>query len=335
MNSKLKTKKNAVVMCAAATVLFGLSVPQTFAKDEVLICSTSEDYRIKYNTKRLKEAFPDLKIKIDYQPTGIMAAKILSEKKRSRCDIVHEMEYGYLEKISPYLASLPPPIIDGFVDDVTALPREYGIKWVPALRNGGAILINTEVLKKKGLAEPISYEDLLKPEYKNLISMPNPKTSGTGYMFLKSLVNKRGEEKAQAYFNKLSHNILQYTSSGSGPVNALVQGEVGIGLGMTAQAVTEINKGAPIKIIFFSEGSPFTLYGSGIVAGREKDPDVQKVFNFVTTTLNKENNELFFPEKVYKDLSFKLKNYPTDIPYADMSKDNWSEKVRLLNDWKN
>lgn len=245
------------------------------------------------------------------------------------------MEYGYLEKISPYLASLPPPIIDGFVDDVTALPREYGVKWVPALRNGGAILINNEVLKKKGLAEPTSYEDLLKPEYKNLISMPNPKTSGTGYMFLKSLVNKWGEEKAQEYFNKLSHNILQYTSSGSGPVNALVQGEVGIGLGMTAQAVTEINKGAPIKIIFFSEGSPFALYGSGIVVGRERDPDVQKVFDFVTTTLNKENNELFFPEKVYKDMSFKLKNYPTDIPYADMSKDNWSEKVRLLNDWKN
>lgn len=334
MNSKLK-KKNAMVMFAATAFFFTLPMQQTFAKDEVLICSTSEDYRIKYDTKRLKEEFPDLKIKIDYLPTGIMAAKILSEKKRSRCDIVMELEYGYLEKVSSYLANLPPPVLDAFVADVTALPKDYEVKWVPALRNGGAILINTEVLKKKGLPEPTSYEDLLKPEYRNLISMPNPKTSGTGYMFLKSLVNKWGEKKAQDYFNKLSHNILQYTSSGSGPVNALVQGEVGIGLGMTAQAVTEINKGAPIKIIFFSEGSPFTLYGTGIVAGKEKNPDVQKVFNFVTTTLNQENNKLFFPEKVYKDLNFKLKNYPTDINYADMSKDNWSEKVRLLNDWKN
>lgn len=109
MNSRLKTKKNALVMFAAAAFFFTLPMPQTFAKDEVLICSTSEDYRIKYDTKRLKEEFPDLKIKIDYLPTGIMAAKILSEKKRSRCDIVMELEYGYLEKVSSYLASLPPP----------------------------------------------------------------------------------------------------------------------------------------------------------------------------------------------------------------------------------
>lgn len=322
-------------MFAVAACFFTLPMPQTFAKDEVLICSTSEDYRIKYDSKRLKEAFPNLKIKIDYQPTGILAAKILSEKKRTRCDIVLELEYGYLEKVSSYLASLPPPVLDAFVDDVATLPKENGIKWVPALRNGGAVLINTEVLKKKGLPEPSCYQDLLKPEYKNLISMPNPKTSGTGYMFLKSLVNKWGEDKAQKYFKKLSDNILQFTSSGSGPVNALVHGEVAIGLGMTAQAVTEINKGAPIKVLFFSEGSPFTVYGTGIVAGKEDDPNVKKVFNFVTTTLNKENNELFFPEKVYKDLNFKLKNYPTDIPYADMSNDSWSEKVRLLNDWKN
>ncbi|WP_302311275.1 hypothetical protein [Parasutterella excrementihominis] len=108
MKSDLKTKRSAVAMFAASFFFFALPMPQTFAKDEVLICSTSEDYRIKYDIKRLKEVFPDLKIKIDYQPTGIMAAKILSGKKRSHCDIVHEMEYGYLEKISPYLASLPP-----------------------------------------------------------------------------------------------------------------------------------------------------------------------------------------------------------------------------------
>lgn len=109
MNSKLRTKKSAVVMFAVAACFFTLPMPQTFAKDEVLICSTSEDYRIKYDSKRLKEAFPNLKIKIDYQPTGILAAKILSEKKRTRCDIVLELEYGYLEKVSSYLASLPPP----------------------------------------------------------------------------------------------------------------------------------------------------------------------------------------------------------------------------------
>ena len=56
--------------------------------------------------------------------------------------------------------------------------------YVAECRVGGCIIINTKVLEEKGLAKPASYEDLLKPEYKGLISMPNPKSSGTGYMFL-------------------------------------------------------------------------------------------------------------------------------------------------------
>lgn len=65
-----------------------------------------------------------------------------------------------------------------------------------------------------------------------------------------------GEDQAFSYFDKLIENILQYTSSGSEPVNALDQNEVAIGLGMTFQAVQEINKGANLEITFFNEGAP-------------------------------------------------------------------------------
>ena len=61
--------------------------------------------------------------------------------------------------------------------------------------------------------------------YAGVVSMPNPKTSGTGYNFLKSLVNAWGEDAAFDYFDALAENVYQFTSSGSGPVNALVQGE--------------------------------------------------------------------------------------------------------------
>ena len=58
--------------------------------------------------------------------------------------------------------------------------------------------------------------------------MPNPRSSGTGYNFLKSLVNAWGEDEAFAYFDRLAENVYQFTSSGSGPVNALVQGEADV-----------------------------------------------------------------------------------------------------------
>lgn len=55
----------------------------------------------------------------------------------------------------------------------------------------------------KAAAIPTSYTDLLDPQYKGLISMPSPATSGTGYMFLRQLVDKWGEE-AFALFERFS-----------------------------------------------------------------------------------------------------------------------------------
>lgn len=81
--------------------------------------------------------------------------------------------------------------------------------------------MDTEALAAKNLPAPASYDDLLKPEYKGLISMPSPKSSSTGYIFLLNMVNERGEEAAFAYFDQLAENMSGqgFTTSGSGPVH--------------------------------------------------------------------------------------------------------------------
>ena len=141
--------------------------------------------------------------------------------------------------------------------------------YLPFRRESACIAVNAQELEARGLEVPTSYDDLLKPEYEGLICMPNPKSSGTGYNFLKSIVNERGEEQAFAYFDELAKNVYQFTSSGSGPVNALVQGEALIGLGLTYQAVSEINKGVPIEIVYFDEGLPWTMNGVAVVDGKQ------------------------------------------------------------------
>jgi iron(III) transport system substrate-binding protein len=190
------------------------------------------------------------------------------------------------------------------------------------------------VLAEKGIEEPTSYEDLLKPEFKGLISMPSPKSSGTGYMFVKNLVNAWGEEKAFEYFDNLNENILQYTSSGSGPVNALVQGEAAVGLGMTAQAVTAINDGANLKILFFEEGSPYSLYGYAIPEGKQNRKAVVDVFDFFYSTLVLEDKELYYPEQVFVNQVNNIANYTKNIPYGDMNNNTTEEKSRLLDNWE-
>lgn len=300
-------------------------------KEKVLIYTSAEEYRVEYLQKRLAEEFPNYDIIIEYMTTGNHAAKLIAEGTTTECDITYDLEYGYLDVLTKnnVLADLSGYNTLIYTDDV--IVSNY---YLPEVRNGGAIIVNPAVLKKNGLDKPQSYEDLLKPEYKNLISMPNPKSSGTGYMFLKSLINAWGEEEAFRYFDKLTENILQYTSSGSGPVNALVQGEVAVGLGMTAQAVTKINEGVQLEILFFEEGSPYSMYGQAIIRGKEKKKVVKEVFDFMYGVIGYEMCELFYPEQIFKDKVFKIDNYPSNIVYSDMSNNTIQEKERILEKWK-
>ena len=324
--------KKILILFYLISVCIGLAaLPGTEKKDnKVVIYSGAEEYRNEFFLKRLNEQFPDYDISIEYLPTGNLAAKLAAEGTDTDMDIFYDLDFSYAGLVEQYLADLSSYDQSVYVDDC----KVPGARYLAATRNGGAIIINPDVLKAKGLSKPTCYEDLLKPEYKNLISMPNPKSSGTGYMFIKNLVNAWGEEKALDYFDKLADNVLQFTSSGSGPVNALVQKEVAVGLGMTAQAVTAINNGANLEILFFEEGSPYSLYGYAIPEGKQNRRAVRDVFDFFYNTLVLEDKELYYPEQVFKNQVNKVENYPINIHYGDMRNNTTAEKSRLLEKWK-
>ena len=295
----------------------------------VVIYSSDEDYINEYFLQRLEEQFPDYNIQIEYLSTGENAALLKTEGLDTACDIVWGLEVGYLDNMTGLLAD-----ISDYSDDHYVADMQMGNgKYLVAHRYSGCIVVNTDALEDKGLAVPTSYEDLLKSEYKNLIAMPNPKSSGTGYIYLKSLVNAWGEDKAFDYFDKLSKNVMQFTSSGSGPINLLVQGEIAIAMGMTSQAVREQQAGQPFEILFFEPGAPYTACGYGIIEGKQDNPAVKEVFDFFYNTLVQEEKDKFLPETIFVGQEMKVEGYPTEIPYANMDGNTADEKTRLLKKW--
>ena len=115
-----------------------------------------------------------------------------------------DLEYSQFEMLNPILATVEKYDLSIFLDDYL----DHPLNCLPIVRNSGAIIVNTEVSKEKGLPKTSCYDDLLHPEFAYIVSMPNLKTYGTGYMFLRSLINAWGEEKAFAFFEKFSANIL-------------------------------------------------------------------------------------------------------------------------------
>ena len=300
--------------------------------DSIIIYSCTEEYKNEFYLSELQKQFPEINFVLDYQGSGAAAAKLKAEGFDTQGDILLSWEYTYFDLLTDYLTDLSYIDMTNYLDDMLSKSKKY----VPECRNSGAIVINTELLKDKGIPEPTSYQDLIQKEYKGLLSMPNPKSSGTGYMFLRNLVNAWGEEKAFEYFEAFAENVVQFTSSGSGPINALVHKEAAVALGMTAQAVTMINEGAPLKIVFFEEGVPFSQYGHAMTKKAELRKDynkVKEVFDYLINVVTPACDALYFPEQVFKDKVFTLPNYPTNIPYGDMSNNTTEEKTRLLEKW--
>ncbi len=64
----------------------------------------------------------------------------------------------------------------------------------------------------KGLAEPASFADLIKPEYKDLLVTESPATSSTGLAFLLGTIGAQGADGWRGYWTALKANGLKVTS---------------------------------------------------------------------------------------------------------------------------
>ena len=57
---------------------------------------------------------------------------------------------------------------------------------------------------------------------------------------------------------------------------------------------------------------------AAMIKGKEKNKAVKEVFDYMSTTLVEDNVRMYYPEKMYKDKDYTIKNMPTNIKYADM-----------------
>ena len=324
-------------MLLVITLAFTLLATIDFrGKETIVIYSSAEEFRNEAMEEQLNEKFPQYNIVVEYLGTGKLASKIAAEGDTTEIDIVVGLETGFLNNIKNNLDDISGISEIPYKDEFA--PEKNHNLWVTWECQAGAIVVNKEILAKHGLEAPKSYEDLLKPEYKGLVAMPNPRTSGTGYFFLHNWRNDRTEQGAFEYVDKLYSNIKTFTESGSGPIKLLKQGEIAVGLALTFQAVSEINEGQPFDIIFPEQGSPYSLTGTAIIKGHRNKAGVEEVFDFIANDFLKYDKENFSPETIYEGQTHNIANYPVygeDYVYANMTDiQNGNIKKELQDKWK-
>lgn len=297
---------------------------------QVVIYTSMEENRNKALKEQLAERFPDKDIIVQYLSTGNSAAKIKNEGTNVEADIVLDLETAHMANLEENFADLSSFDTSIYLDGVNKSNRY--LTWTKYTM---ALIIDKNYFDKHNLSVPKTYDDLLKSEYRNLIAIPDPKTSGTGYAFYLNAVNIMGEDKAIEYFKKLKNNLREFTTSGSGPTNLLKQGEIAIAMGMTSQGVEAINEGYNFKIVSLKTGAPYNTTSFGIIKGRENKENVREVFEWLMNDFGKYDKEYFLPDKILKNQEVKVKNYPTNLKDAKMDGiDSVSVKQDLISKWE-
>lgn len=161
-------------------------------------------------------------------------------------------------------------------------PQGY---WIGLYVGPLTIVTNVDQAKKLGLKIPESWADLTKPEYKGLIRVANPNTSGTAYNLITTMryVYNKDENKAFEYLKKLDANIDQYTRSGSAPGKSVGIGEIPIAIGYAHDQVKLKAGGANIVIKAPKEGTGFELASMSIVKGGPEAVEGKKLYDWILT----------------------------------------------------
>jgi iron(III) transport system substrate-binding protein len=325
------------VATGLTTALLALA-PATAAaqKTELLVYTALETDQLKAYEESFAKSYPDIQIKWVRDSTGVITAKLLAEKANPQADMVvgvsasslsvfdnEGMLQGYapkgLDKIVPqYRDSKNPP------------------DWVGMDVYGAAVCFNTVEAAKQGLPKPETWKDLIKPVYKGKIVMPNPASSGTGFLDVAGWLQMWGEADGWKFMDALHENVAQYTHSGSQPCKQAGSGEFPIGISFEYRAVTTKKSGAPIDVVFPSEGLGWDLEASGIMKTTKKLDASRKLMDWLATPTAMElfakNFAVVAIPGIAKPLEFVPADYEKRLVKNDFS---WSAKNRdrILAEW--
>jgi iron(III) transport system substrate-binding protein len=247
-----------------------LSTTAALAETELTVYTAVEAEDLARYAETFNQDHPDIKINWVRDSTGVVTAKLLAEKNNPQADVVWGLAATSLlllkteAMLEPYAPVGVEALDKKFIDSGNP-PSWVGMDaWV------AAICYNTIEGEKAGLTAPTSWQDLTKPEYAGHIIMPNPASSGTGFLDVSSWLQMFGEEDGWAYMDALHANVASYTHSGSKPCKQAAAGETTIGVSFAFRGANSKAEGAPIEIIVPEEGVGWDMEASAIIAGTEK-----------------------------------------------------------------
>jgi len=335
MIRRVFNKSAILAFVAGATMLaFGQSA---IAATELTVYTAVEAEDLARYAETFNKDHPDIKIKWVRDSTGIVTAKLLAEKNNPQADVVWGLaatsllllkSEGMLEAYKPKGVGK----LDKKFVDKGAVPSWVGMDaWV------AAVCYNTVEAAKYNLSPPKTWTDLLKPMYKGHLIMPNPNSSGTGFLDVSSWLQMFGKSGGWAFMDRLHENIARYTHSGSKPCKLAAAGEIPIGISFAFRGAKSKAQGAPIDIIVPEEGVGWDMEATAIIAGTDKLKAAQTLVDW---SITKKANEMYntgYAVVAYPGIAKPVEHFPSNLLEKMISNDfefAANNRKSILSEWQ-
>ena len=228
---------------------------------------------------------------------GTLATRIRVEKARPQADIFLG---GSIDFHAPLAND---GLLDAYISPRLAeakLAREFynaGGYWYGWYIGALAIMYNRDRFERemapRGIKPPATWDDLLNPAFKGQVVLPNPVTTGGGFIFVAAQIFRFGnEDRAFEWLKQLAANATLIPASPAA-ITLVSRGEalLGVNWGHDIRAMA-VNQGFPVELVFPPDTAT-EIGGVSIIKGGPNPEGARRFVDFMLGRLPQDINAKF------------------------------------------
>jgi iron(III) transport system substrate-binding protein len=257
--------------------------------------------------------------------SGVVIKRVETEKDRPQGDIVWGISRSLLQSNVQYFDSYASQNKD-------AIPAEFRDPQDRWIGTNLHLLVVLQNIKSVPEAEgPKSWEDLLAPKWKGNVAFTDPANSGSAYSNITMLVDLWGG--GNAGWDKVAKLIgnTRMLNRSSLVFQGVGNGEYGLGVSLEYAGYLRLNNGAPVKVIYPSDGTIAQMEGVAIIKNGPNTPGARQFVDYVN---RKDVLEMILKEMFRRPArqDLDLPNLPgkmpklTDIKLVKYDEEGWTAK---------
>ena len=269
-------------LCSAAVLATLIAASPAVAQKQVVVYSANENTLDQIVFQAFEKA-TSIKVQGVSGGSGVLIKRVQTEKDRPQGDIIWGVSRSLLESNKAFFAAYKSKNAGA----IAAEFRDPGDLWIGNNLHILVILQNTKMLPAD--QGPKSWADLLDPKWKGKIAFTDPANSGSAYTNATLLAQNWGGndaawKKVEQFFANakvLNRSSLVFQGVGNG--------EYPLGVSLEYAGYLWASNGAPVKVIYPSDGTVAQMEGCAIIKG---GPNTENAKAFVDFINQKDTREL-------------------------------------------